>query len=103
MKTDSAITIRDQIRKDFGVDLPILDGNGQSIDDPIVIDPNYKDWSEVEYSYIKLVNQGLNRSWRIIKQTLLEHNGRKIDQLKLKVDGDEKNIYNYYFDVTKHV
>lgn len=97
------LTIRQQLKKDFGIDLPIIGGLGQSIDDPILIDPNYKDWSDVEYTYIRLINTALNRSWKVVKTNLIEHNGRKIDQLKLEVEGDKANFYNYYFDVTSHV
>ncbi len=103
MMTNTVLTIKEQIKKDFGVDLPILGGDGQSIDNPIIIDPKCKDWSSVEYSYVKLINQALGRSWKVVNTSLIEHNGHKIDQLKLAIDGDDENFYNYYFDVTDHV
>lgn len=103
MDSNDNVLLRNSLIKDFGVDLPILSGSGHTIDDPIVIDPNYKDWSDVEYTFLKYINLALNRSWKIVQQSLLEHNGRKIDQLKIEITGDDKNYYNYYFDVTDHI
>lgn len=94
------LTVREQIKKDFGVDLPIIGGSGQSIDDPILIDPECEDWSTVEYSYIKYVNAALNRKYSVTQTTLIEHKDRQIDQIKIEIEGNSENYYNYYFDVT---
>lgn len=97
------LTVREQIKKDFGVDLPIIGGSGQSIDDPILIDPEYKDWSTVEYSFIKYANTAQNRNYKVVLTTLLEHNGKQIDQIRIEIEGNSENYYNYYFDVTDHM
>jgi hypothetical protein len=96
-------SIREQIKKDFGVDLPIIGGSGQSIDDPLVIDPQHRDWADVEYTYLKCINLALNRKYKVVTTSLIEHKGKKIDQLKLEVEGDTNNYHNYYFDVTNHL
>lgn len=103
MTDNIQLSVREQIKKDFGVDLPISGGTGSSVDDPVIIDPKHKDWSDVEYSFIKYVNQALGRSWKLVEQTRIEYNGRNIDQLKLEIDGDDKNYCNYYFDVTDDI
>lgn len=93
--------IRDQIKLDTGVDLPIIGGTGNSIDDPIVIDPDYEDWSDVMYSYIKVIYYMQGKGWKVEKQQTIEHNVKMIDKLSVVVEGDEANFHNHYFDVTK--
>lgn len=101
--SEKDLSIKERLKQDFGVDLPILGGAGQTIDDPVIIDPKFKDWSSVEYSYIRLINQAAGRSWEVVGVAMIKHGQRKIDQLKLRIDGDKDNFYNYYFDVTEHM
>lgn len=101
------MTIREQIKKDFGVDLPISGGRGNSIDDPIIIDKSAgKDCSSVEYAYLRYVGLGRNISWKINEQALLISNGRKIDQIKIETEVITEReviaqVENYYFDITE--
>ena len=105
---EKTITVRELIKKDFGVDLPIKGGNGNSIDNPVIIEyvvPN--DYVSVEYAYLKYLCIGRKLpEWKVIKQSLMEHNGRKIDQLKFQYpeweNGQKFTVTeNYYFDITE--
>lgn len=99
----SDLSLREMIKKEFGTELPISGGDGNSIESAIVIDQAHEDWSDVEYACLKYINQLLGRSWKLIKTTIIEKDGRKFDQMKLEVNGDDSNYYNYYFDITYHV
>ena len=97
------LTLKEILKKEFNIDMPISGGNGNSMDDAIKIDKEHKDWSAVEYSCLKYINQLMNRSWKLKEQSLMEKNGRQYDQMKLKIDGDDNSFYNYYFDITDHI
>ncbi|MBX3164202.1 MAG: hypothetical protein KF900_06940 [Bacteroidetes bacterium] len=98
---------RDLIKKDFGVDLPIKGGNGNSIDSPVIIEyviPN--DYVGVEYAYLKYLGIGRGIEWKRTKQALIEHNGRSIDKLTIEFpeweNGQKFTVTeNYYFDITE--
>jgi len=98
-----SLTLKEIIKKEFKIDMPISGGNGNSMDDAIKIDKECRDWSAVEYSCLKYINQLMNRSWKLKEQSLMEKNGRQYDQMKLKIDGDDNSFYNYYFDITDHI
>lgn len=100
MKNDD--TLKHILKKKFGVDLPIKGGHGNSLDDAIIIDKVYEDWSDVMYTCLRLINRLFNRSWKLVKQTRLEQDGRTYDQVVLEVNGDSVNYYTFYFDVTDH-
>lgn len=102
------MTVRELIKLDFGVDLPIKGGNGNSIDNPVIIEyviPN--DYVAVEYDYLNFLCRGRRLpEWKVIKQSLFLNNERKIDQLKFQYpewENGRKFIVteNYYFDVTE--
>lgn len=95
-------SLKEDLKKEFGVDLPISGGWGSSIHDAIKIDKGYEDWSDVIYTCLRFINRSEGRGWKLVKQTTIEKNGRKFDQMKLEITGDIKNYYNYYFDVTDH-
>ena len=100
------ISIRELIKEDFGVDLPIS-GKGNSIDNPIVIHSGEtNDYTGVEYAVLKYLGIGRRIKWKIIRQELLSHNGRMIDKIKIEtVQTTETQIItqieNYYFDITE--
>jgi hypothetical protein len=102
------MSIRELINKDFGVDLPIEGGNGNSIDNPVIIikEGNLNDPVGVEYAYLKYLGLGRRIAWKTLDQELLFHEDRKIDKIRIetKETTDAEIITQievYYFDITK--
>ena len=96
-------SLKESIKDFFGVDLPISGGYGSSVDDAIKINKEYQDWSDVMYTCLRLINRMLGRNWKLYEHSLIEKNGKTFGQMKLEIEGDNKNYYNYYFDVTDHL
>ena len=64
------------------------------------------DYVSVEYTILKCLGIGRGIEWKLLKQTLMDCNGRSLDQMKIetkKVTETEviTGIENYYFDVTE--
>jgi len=97
------LSLKETIQKNFGIELPISGGWGGSIEDAIKIDKEYKDWSDVMYTCLRLINRMLGRGWKLVKQTTVEKDGKTFDQMKLEIEGDSNNYYNYYFDISDHL
>jgi len=97
------MSLKEIFYKEFGFNLPISGGFGMSVEDAIKIDKNYEDWSDVVYTCLRLINRLLGRSWKLIEQATIEKNGKTYDQMKLEIEGDTDNYYNYYFDVSNHL
>jgi hypothetical protein len=99
--------LRQLLRSDFGKDFPISGGFGNSKDNTIIIhrqEPN--DYTSIEYSILRCLGIGRKIEWKLIKQTLLNFNGRTLDQLKIETTelADTEvisQIENYYFDITE--
>ncbi len=95
--------LRQLLNEDFGIDFPISGGNGNSRDNPIVIhkqDPN--DHTSIEYGILRYLGIGRRIKWKLIKQSLIEYEGRKLDQLKIETISEvTTQIENYYFDITE--
>ena len=101
------MTLKEITLKCFGIELPISGGYGNSIDTPIIIHrevPN--DYVSVEYTLLKTIGIGRGIEWKMIRQTLMSHNDRMIDQLKIETKETTETkiitqIENYYFDITE--
>ena len=102
---DDDISVRQLIFKDFGVDLPISGGTGNSMENAIVVQygiPN--DYVSVEYAYLRYVGIGRRIAWKTIKQKIVHNEGRKYDKITIEVSSDdqeEPHYENYYFDITE--
>ena len=103
----SDINLRAMLKADFGIDLPISGGTGNSRDGPVVI--HYKvpnDYVAVEYTVLNCLGMGRRVEWKLLQQALIEHIGRKLDQMKIETKKTTDieiitQIENYYFDVTE--
>lgn len=101
------INLKELLKKDFGVDLPISGGIGNSIDNPIVIHlAKYNDYVGTEYSVLECIGKGRGIEWKIVEQGLLSHQNKKIDKVKIETiqltdDSKITQIENYYFDITE--
>ena len=72
---------------------------GLNIDDAIrVLEPDSARAISVEKQIIK-DRTPPSASWRIKGQALLEHNGRKIDEIEVEFDNDDPEV-TYYFDIS---
>ena len=85
--------------------LLISDGEGKSIDSPIIIDYNEKSYVELEYFIISnLIKINDNFVYERSNQKLLNFNDKKFDFLKIKII-DKNNLSikykEFYFDITK--
>lgn len=103
------INLRELLKKDFKIDFPISGGTGNSRDNPIVIDRTERnDYVSVEYGVIKCIAAGRQVEWKIVQQSLIHHNDRMLDQMKVQMtettpDELRHSIENYYFDITNCV
>lgn len=101
------MTLREIIWLDFKIDLPISGGNGNSIDNPIIIHESPgRTCVETEYLIFKCLGIGRQIEWKVIKQQLFTHNSRKFDKLKIETKEYTETeiitqIENYYFDITE--
>lgn len=99
--------LKELIEQDFGIELPISGGNGNSIGDPIVLttkNPNVA--AETKLKIINCVNISLERYWQATTTEIFKQDGRLIEKLKYiakYIDGDNINsdTLNYYFDITE--
>lgn len=101
------INLKELLKKDFGVDLPISGGIGNSIDNPIIIHlAKFNDYVGTEYSVLNCIGKGRGIEWKIVEQGLLSHQDKKIDKVKIETiqltdDSKITQIENYYFDITE--
>jgi hypothetical protein len=101
------LSIRERLLKDFGVNLQISGGLGNSLENAVVIQygvPN--DYVSIEYAYLKYLGFGRGIQWRVIQQELVQTDDKTYDKIKIETlqkDGDEtiKQIENFYFDITE--
>ena len=101
------MNVREMLKEDFGVDLPIKGGFGNSIDNPVILikEGQLNDYVAVEYSYLKYIGFGRRITWETLGQELITHGDRKIDKIKIKTrqpteTGLITQVENYYFDIT---
>jgi hypothetical protein len=100
-------TLKEITKRFFDLDLPISGGFGNSIEIPIIIHktiPN--DYVSIEYTLLRTIGIGRGIEWKMIQQSLLTHNDRMIDQLKIETKEITETeiitqIENYYFDITE--
>ena len=93
-------SLKEVFQKVFHVDLPISGGNGQSIDDPIVIEAE-KDCVALENQIIGFIKQLGGKTFKIEKQELISKEDCRIDKISIVLVDDPENYHNYYFDITK--
>lgn len=91
-----------EIKEKFN--LPISRGAGKSIDSPIIIDYNVKNYVELEYFIIsKIININDKFVYERSNQKLLKYKDRTIDYLKFKIIKKKTSSIKYeefYFDIT---
>lgn len=104
---ENIVSLRDMLKRDFGLDIKIAGGNGQSRDDPIIIlNSNQFDASMTEMHILRAIGKGRGILWRTVKRISLENNRVSTEQIKIEtkeVTPSEiiTQLENYYFDVSK--
>ena len=101
------VNLKELLKKDFGIDYPISGGTGNSKDNPIVVHYEFPNgYTSVEYAVIRCIATGRRIQWKFLQQSLMHHDGRELDQLKIETKWREDNqlitqVENYYFDITE--
>lgn len=101
------MTLKELLKNNFGMDLPISGGTGNSIDNPIIIHKKgINDYVGTEHVILRCLGVGRNVEWKMIGQRLLSYNDRRIDQIKIETKQETANeiitqVENYYFDITE--
>ena len=99
--------LKDLLKSDFGVELPISGGFGNSIDNAVIIHRSgINDYVGTEHFILKCLGKGRGIEWQILGQELLNHNDQQIDKIKIETKQTTEleiitQIENYYFDITE--
>lgn len=98
--------IREMIRNDFGVDLPIGGGSGTRLHDALTIHRTEgSNAAAIEHAYLKHIGLGRGIVWQVMEQALVYHEDRRIDRVTIMAlwyEGERlvRQEETYYFDVT---
>ena len=101
------MTLKDLLARDFGVELPILGGFGNSIENAVIIQrAGINDYAGLEHLILGCIGKGRQIKWKILGQELINHNNKKIDKIKIETEHLTEieiitQIENYYFDITE--
>lgn len=100
-------TLKEIIKSNFGFDLPISGGAGNSISNAIFFHKSdAKNYVDMEYYILKCLCQIRNIDWKMNKQELIEADNRKFDRISIetrpkKGHEGETRIESYYFNITE--
>lgn len=93
---------RAQLRADFGIDLPISGGSGNSRSDPIVLELQCPDEaSKIEMTVAKCIYGRLGMHWRSVAKSIVESTIQKHTFEVKFAEGDQivTERRNFYFDL----
>lgn len=100
------LSVRQMLKRDFGVDLPISGGIGNSINNPVIIEPQAgTDYRQVENDYLKYVCMGRKVIWEFIGRDPVGRGDRRMDKVRIgtqEFTPEEviTQVEHYYFDIT---
>ncbi len=101
------MTLKELIKLDFEVELPISGGFGNSLTTPIIIHRSgINDYVGIQTFILKCLGIGREIEWKMLGQELLNHNNTQIDKIKIETIELTENetitqIESYYFDITE--
>ena len=101
------MTLKELIKLDFEVDLPISGGFGNSLTTPIIIHKSgINDYVAIETFILKCLGIGRQIDWKILNQELLHSDEAQVDKIKIETIELTENesitqIENYYFDISE--
>ena len=99
-------SVRQLLKRDFAVDLPIAGGNGNSVNNPVIIESQVgEDYHRVEHDYVKYICIGRRVKWEFLQCDSLDLDDRKIERVKIRTQSASAQegiaqTENYYFDIT---
>lgn len=101
------MSFRKIIKEKFNIELPIKEGNGITIENPLVIDHTVYNYVRVEKECINYACKILGMEWVMFQQELIEHMGKSIDVITIRIskNGDFENNKQtcFYFDVSEFI
>ncbi len=101
------MSLKDLLKSDFGVELPISGGFGNSMDNAVIIHRiGINDYVGTEHFILECLGKGRGIEWKILGQELLSHNDKKIDKINIETKQTKEleiitQIENYYFDISE--
>lgn len=101
--------LRTFLERDFGSQLEIAGGYGQSQGDPIIVlNSNPIDASVTEMHVLRAIGKGRGMLWRTIARTSVEDSQRSLERIQIEtMEVTESEVItqreNYYFDVSMAV
>jgi hypothetical protein len=101
------MTLKYLLKSDFGVDLHISGGSGNSIENPIVIHrTDLNDYTSTEHLILKCLGIRRKIEWKILEQLLISQDEKKFDKIRIETKEMTDSeiitqIENYYFDITE--
>lgn len=101
------MNLRELLHQDFGAELPISGGFGNSIENAIIIHrQGMNDYVATEHFILKCLGIGRGIKWRILKQELLINNNKRIDKVTIETEETTQweiitQTENYYFDISE--
>lgn len=99
--------IKEMLHRDFGYELDIAGGSGQSKDDPMIINAStLEQASHTELLFLRGLGRGRKVFWRLLETNLVDEAGkilvqRKIETKEFTQDKIIVQTENYYFDRAK--
>lgn len=104
---DEKLDMRAMLKQDFGYDLPISGGHGNSRTNAVYIhhhDPLR--YERVEVRYLECLGYGRRLEWEMLDQELVLEGGRVLDKIKIETKETTRTkiirtIESYYFDITE--
>lgn len=106
---DERIPLHDLLLRDWGTELPISGGYGQSREDPIVVTtPDAEKTALTQVLVLRGLGRGRGVFWRTITRALLGEQWPGIEQFKIEtIELTDKQIVTqteyYYFDVSSMI
>jgi hypothetical protein len=100
------VNIRELLKRDFGLDLNISGGSGQSRDDPLVIlDTSPLSASLTQMQVLRGIGKGRGILWRKLARTPFQDTLTAIEQVKIETKEVRTTevitqVENYYFDIS---
>ena len=101
------MTLRTLIKDEFGIDLLISGGFGNSIDNPIIIQRTaINNYVGTEYLILNCLGERRGIDWEMIQQELLFHDDRILDRIEIETKETATaeiltQIEEFYFDITE--
>jgi hypothetical protein len=106
MRTGEIASWREQIMRDFGLDLPIGSGSGSSRGDPLVIlTANPDDAVLTEMLLLRCVGKVFDKLWRVRARSVMDGQWRNLEQVRVETKQLTATqiiteTVNHYFDVS---